>query len=107
LELSVGLQLVSSKSVPLLCFVLPFLPLVESSVTNTAGFQLHLHTALCTSHVTDDIFVKGCTLLHDTGTQREWYVDKNMSKWETFTTTDAERDYDMYNISKVNTEKMT
>lgn len=105
-ELSVGLQIVSSKSVPLMCFVLPFLPLVESPVTNTAWFQLHLHTVLFTSHVTDDILVKGCAMLNDTGTQQEWYVDKNMSKQGTFTTTDAERD-DMYKISKINTEKIT
>lgn len=104
-ELSVGLQLVSSTSVPLLCFVVLFPPLVESPVTNTAGFQLHLHTVLFTSHVTDDIFVKGCAMLNDTGTQQEWYGDKNMSKQTTFTTTDAGRD-DMYKISKINTEKI-
>jgi len=100
------LVVVSSESVPLLCFVLLFLPRVVSPVTNTAGFQLHLHTVLFTSHVTDDIFVKGCAMLNDTGTQQERYVNKNMSKRGTFTTTDAERD-DMYKISKINTEKIT
>lgn len=105
-ELSVGLELVSSKSVPLLCFVLLFLPLLESPVTNTAGFQLHLHTVLFTSHVTDDILVKGCAMLNYAGTQQEWYVDKNMSKQGTFTTTDAERNY-MYKTSKIHTEKIT
>ena len=45
-------------------------------------------------------------MLNDTGTQQEWYVDKNMSKQATFTTTDAGRD-DMYKISKINTEKIT
>lgn len=104
-ELSAGLQLVSSKSVPLLCFVLLFLPLVESPVTNTAGFQLHLQTVLFTSHVTDDIFVKGCALLNDTETQQEWYINKNMSKRGTFTTTEKERDEDMHKISKINTGK--
>ena len=74
-ELSAGLLLVSSKSVPLLCFVLLSLPLAESPITNTNGFQLHLHTVLFTSHITNDIFVKGCALLNDTGTLQEWYVD--------------------------------
>lgn len=104
-ELPVGLELVSFKSVPLLCFVLLFLPLLESPVTNIAGFQLHLHTVLFTSHVTDDIFVKGCAMLNYTGTQQEQYGDKNMTKRGTFTTTDAERD--IYKISKINTEKIT
>jgi len=75
-ELSVGMELVSSKSVPLLCFVLLFLPLLESPVTNTAEFQLHLHTVLFTSHGTDYIFVKGCAMLNYTGIQQEWYVNK-------------------------------
>lgn len=105
-ELSVGLQLVSSKSVPLLCFVLLLLPLAESPVTNTAGFPLHLRTVLFIAHVIDDIFVNGWALLNDHGTQQKWYIDKNISKQLTFTTTEAERDEDMYKISKINTEKI-
>jgi hypothetical protein len=61
---------------------------------------------LFTSCVTNDIFVKGCAMLKDTGTQQEWYVDKNISKRGTFITTDAEGD-DMYKISKINTENVT
>jgi hypothetical protein len=47
---------------------------------------------LFTSHITNVIFVKGCPTLNDTGTQQEWYVDKNISKRGTLSTTDAERE---------------
>jgi hypothetical protein len=58
---------------------------------------------LFTSHIADDIFLKGCAFLNYTGTQQEWYIDKNMSIRGTVTTTEEERDEDMYKIFKINT----
>jgi hypothetical protein len=63
LELSLVLQLVFSKSVPLLGFVLLFLSLVEWPVTNTVEFQLQLNTLLFNSQVIEwYLYKRLCTV---------------------------------------------